>query len=71
MHEVTCKTDTLHHTGATALDGGYFGSGFGPYQLDDVDCDGGQYSLLACDTATVGIHNCGTGQSAGVMCDGT
>ncbi|KAM9707555.1 LOW QUALITY PROTEIN: HHIP-like protein 1 [Menidia menidia] len=46
-----------------------FGEGKGmPILLDDVQCRGGEASLLECAHAGVGAHNCAHYEDAGVVC---
>ena len=57
-------------SGATAYTDAYFGSGSGPYHLDDVQCTGSEVSILSCSHSGIGIHNCRPGNEAGVKCVG-
>ena len=54
------------HTGAEALSHAYFGQGRGRINLDDVNCDSTEMTLLECDTLF--IHNCHHQEDASVRC---
>ena len=57
------------HSGAVAYYNAYFGSGSGPYHLDDVYCTGTESSLLSCNRRySIGVHDCRPGNEAGVKC---
>jgi len=58
----------IYIVGAVAYSDAYFGSGSGPYYLDDVQCRGSEVSLLSCRQAVIGVHNCRAGNEAGVKC---
>uniref|UniRef100_A0A8C5GLM3 Deleted in malignant brain tumors 1 protein-like n=1 Tax=Gouania willdenowi TaxID=441366 RepID=A0A8C5GLM3_GOUWI len=46
----------------------HFGEGTGPIWLDDVQCSGREPFLTHCRHPGFGIHNCGHGEDASVIC---
>jgi len=46
-----------------------FGGGVGPIHLDNLQCDGDEASLLECESAGIGGHNCEHAEDAGVICE--
>ncbi|XP_040398532.1 deleted in malignant brain tumors 1 protein-like [Cygnus olor] len=55
----------------SAPHGAYFGQGSDPIWLDDVNCTGTEAALSECMATPWGIHNCGHGEDAGVVCADT
>ncbi|XP_015746846.2 deleted in malignant brain tumors 1 protein-like, partial [Python bivittatus] len=51
-----------------AVSGAYFGAGYGPIYLDEVQCNGNEYYFGDCANAGWGNHNCNHGEDAGVIC---
>ena len=47
-----------------------YGSGAVPFLLDDIVCFGNESNLLQCLHAGLGMHNCDSSETAGVMCGG-
>ncbi len=45
-----------------------FGQGTGPILLDNVRCTGNEPELANCQANSVGAHNCGHQEDAGVTC---
>ncbi|XP_037830972.1 deleted in malignant brain tumors 1 protein-like isoform X2 [Kryptolebias marmoratus] len=48
----------------------YFGQGANRIWLDNVGCTGSETHLTNCSHNGFGIHNCGHGEDAGVICSG-
>ena len=51
-----------------ALSSAHFGRGSGRIWLDDVQCQGNETSLGICQHRPWGVHNCGHGEDASVIC---
>lgn len=64
--QVACRMMGL--SGGTARGSAYYGQGTGTIWLDDLGCTGYEPSLFACRHLTIGSHNCGHGEDAGVSC---
>ena len=60
----------LNYAAATALNSG-FTNGAGEIWLDEVRCLGTESRLVDCPANTLGQHDCGHSEDAGVRCTGT
>uniref|UniRef100_A0A8C1E3C2 SRCR domain-containing protein n=1 Tax=Cyprinus carpio carpio TaxID=630221 RepID=A0A8C1E3C2_CYPCA len=54
----------------SAQNSAHFGQGSGPIWLDDVRCSGSESSFTLCSHPSIGTHNCGHSEDAGVGCLG-
>ena len=65
---VACRQ--LGYSSGGTADGEIIWVGYPPllYLLDEVDCDGTENTLLECDHAGRGVHDCTTWEYAGVTC---
>ena len=54
---------------SSALPEAAYGRGSGPVWLDDVNCQGGEASLLDCRHRGWGVVNCGNHEDVGVICN--
>lgn len=67
---VVCKQIGFTADGdAIPLSNAYFGQGSGFILLDNINCEGGEESLLNCQNPQqYGQHNCFASEDAGVIC---
>ena len=69
INDATVVCRQLGHLSATRAPGGAtFGAGSGPIWYDDVACTISEANLTQCSHNGVGVHNCGHGEDAGVIC---
>ena len=57
-----CSTDSIAYSNA------FYGQGTGSIWLDNVQCTGTESRLYDCPASTIGSHNCGHSDDAGVNC---
>ena len=48
-----------------------YGNSTVPFLLDDIVCTGNESNLLQCPHSGLGMHNCDSSETAGVICGGT
>ena len=65
--EVVCRQLGYNGASSAPVDA-LFGKGTGPIWLDDVHCEGNETSITQCSHRGWGVHNCGRGKNAGVVC---
>ena len=65
---ISSKREYDFCSGAVAYSDAYFGSGSGPYHLDNVQCRGSEVSIFSCSHSGTGVHNCRPGNEARVKC---
>ena len=61
------RWDSLQ-TGARAFSRAFFGRGSDPILLDQVNCTGTESRLADCPANSIGVHDCGHYEDAGVRC---
>ena len=65
--EVVCRQ--LGYNGASSAPlAAAFEQGTGQIWLDDVNCEGNETLITQCSHGGWGVHNCGRGKNAGVVC---
>ena len=65
--DVVCRQLGFNGASSAPADA-VFGQGTGPIWLDDVNCEGNETSITQCNHGGWGVHNCGYGKNAGVVC---
>ena len=65
--DVVCRQLGYNGASSAPVDA-VFGQGTGPIRLDDVHCEGNETSITQCSHRGWGVHNCGRGKNAGVVC---
>ena len=69
LHDADVVCRQLRYEGALAASrGAEFGQGTGQIWLDDIKCVGDETSISDCRHGGWGVHNCGHGEDAGVVC---
>ena len=69
-HDATVICKQLGYSKGFARVSAYFGEGSGLILLDNVNCNGRETSIFACNHRTFGEHDCEHYEDAGVICDG-
>ncbi|XP_039630683.1 deleted in malignant brain tumors 1 protein-like [Polypterus senegalus] len=67
--EVVCRELDCGYA-ISAPGNAYFGKGNGQILMDDTVCNGNELSLMSCNHNSLGQHDCGPGEDAGVICSG-
>ena len=67
--KIKCNADLIT-TGAKARYGAFFGEGFGPIYLSNLQCTGSEHSVVDCSRNVYSVSNCAHYEDAGVECDG-
>ena len=69
LHDADVVCRQLRYEGALAASRrAEFGQGTGQIWLDEVKCVGDETSISDCRHGGWGVHNCGHGEDAGVVC---
>ncbi len=68
--QVACRQLGLGTPAAQTLASSAVADGTGQIWLDDVQCAGNETRLIDCSARTLGTHNCGHSEDAGVRCTG-
>ena len=63
---VVCNQLGYPSSGAVAIANAYFGSGYGPIWLNEVNCSGSEFNLFNCNLNFT--HDCTHSEDAGVQC---
>jgi deleted-in-malignant-brain-tumors protein 1 len=66
--QTVCSLLDFNSEYAISTYGGYFGQVDGPIFLDEVNCTGGETSILECLSVSAGTHDCRHFQDVGVIC---
>ena len=64
--QVVCNQLGYPSSGAVSLSNSYFGNGYGPIWLSQVNCSGSEFNLFNCKLNY--DHNCTHFKDAGVQC---
>ena len=64
--EVVCRQ--LGYSGGVIVDPEEFGYGCGQIWLNDVECQGNEATLAACEHPPLGVNDCSHEHDAGVWC---
>ena len=66
--DVVCRQLGFSPQGATSFSGAFYDEGTGPIWLDNVRCVGNESRLTRCPANSIGDHDCGHYEDAGVRC---
>ncbi|XP_062601527.1 deleted in malignant brain tumors 1 protein-like isoform X2 [Saccostrea cucullata] len=65
---VVCSMLGFSRDNSVSFKKAFFGPGYGPIWMDQVECLGTENNLFQCPRSAFGEHDCGHGEDAGVVC---
>ena len=68
--EYNCGVSSVSFSDSVAVRRSMYGNGTVSLLLDDIVCIGNESNLLQCQHSELGMHNCESSETAGVICGG-